>query len=172
MKFEKMDQKRLKLNPMTTFLENWPLLTAGNETIGYNTMTISWGHLGGIWNKPTMIVYVRPQRHTKEFMDQMDEFTVSVLPKEYKKALHYLGTASGRDEDKIKKAGLTPITDGNGVYFEEASMVFVCRKLYDSPICEQGFIDQKLMADIYPEADFHTMYVGEIMDILSPHESR
>lgn len=166
MSFKKVEQKALQINPMRMFLDDWPLLTAGNEKNGYNTMTIAWGHIGGIWNKPTITVYVRPQRYTKEFMDRHELFTVSVLPADYKKALTYLGRTSGRDEDKVSKAGVTPIFDQDTTYFEEAKLVFICRKLYQAQIKEEGFLDSSTIDQMYPEKDFHDMYIGEIVDVL------
>ena len=103
MRFKKVEKKDLQLNPVNMLAEGWPLLTAGDEENGYNTMTISWGHIGYMWNMPTFCVYVRPQRYTKKFVDESELFTVSVLPSEYKKALAYLGRTSGRDEDKYQK---------------------------------------------------------------------
>jgi len=166
MKFKKIERKDLQLNPIEMFADKWPLLTAGNEENGYNTMTIAWGHIGAVWNKPTITIYVRPQRYTKEFIDHNELFTVSVLPPKYNKALSYLGRTSGRDEDKIAKAGITPAFAQDTTYFEEAELVFICRKLYQDTIKEVGFLDQALMNKMYPEKDFHTMYVGEIVEIL------
>ena len=166
MHFKKVNKTDLQVNPITMFSDNWPLLTAGNEEAGYNTMTISWGHIGAIWNKPTIAVYIRPQRYTKEFVDSHELFTVSVLPSEYKKALMYLGRASGRDEDKVAKVGLTPIIDAGTTYFEEAEMVFVCRKLYQKSIKEEAFLDVTIVDTMYPKKDFHDLYIGEIVDIL------
>lgn len=45
-------------------------------------------------------------------------------------------------------------------------MVFVCRKLYSGALTGNGFVDQGLIDFNYPERDFHTMYVGEIMKVL------
>jgi len=159
----------LKINPITLFSKEWPLLTAGNSE-AYNTMTIAWGHIGAIWNGlgiPTMNVYVRPQRHTKKFMDSNELFTVSVLPPQHKESLAYLGKVSGRDEDKVAKVGLTPMFEQNFTYFGEAKMVFVCRKIYQSDIKESGFLDKCIVDKTYPNRDFHTMYVGEIVSVLS-----
>ena len=54
-----------------------------------------------------MIVYVRPSRHTYNYMEKNNYFTVSFYDDEYKKALGYLGTKSGRDTDKVKDVGFT-----------------------------------------------------------------
>lgn len=42
-----------------------------------NTMTASWGGIGVLWGKNVATVYIRPQRHTKEFVDAGDTFTIS-----------------------------------------------------------------------------------------------
>ena len=56
--------------------KEWALVTAG--TMGnFNTMTISWGGLGTLWNKPVATVYVKPIRHTHSFLDSNEYFTVS-----------------------------------------------------------------------------------------------
>ena len=36
-------------------------------------------------------------------------FTLSHFPEQYRKALGYLGSHSGRDGDKVNAAGLTPV---------------------------------------------------------------
>ena len=170
MNFKTIEPKDLHLNPITTLQDEWPLLTAGNEEDGFNTMTIAWGHIGNIWAtgvaRPTFVAYVRPQRYTHEFMDKNNMFTISVLPSDFKEALAYLGRVSGRDEDKVAKAGITPVFDQNTTYFAEAKMVLVCRKLYQAPILEEGFLDKDLMGKVYPDKDYHTMYIGEIVSVL------
>lgn len=40
----------LELDIFTKFNNQWALLTAGDET-NFNTMTISWGGMGTLWNK-------------------------------------------------------------------------------------------------------------------------
>lgn len=175
MAFINLSIEELKINPMTMIGEEWWLITAGNKINGYNTMTASWGHLGSIWGRPgqktfkglpTASVYVRPQRYTKEFMEREDIFTLSVFDQSYKKALAYLGSHTGREENKISTAGLTPLFDHETTFFEEAKMVFVCRKIYHAPLLEQGFVDKSLIENNYKDRDFHEMYIGEILKIL------
>lgn len=172
MNFNEISISELKLNPITFFADEWPLLTAGNALNGFNTMTVAWGHIGAIWSSdkgigiPTMIVYIRPQRYTKEFVDSNEIFSLSVLPAEYKETLTYLGTVSGRDEDKVTKARLTPVFDDETTYFAEAKQVFICRKIYNSPLLEDSFINKSIVDKNYPNKDFHTMYFGEIIRIM------
>lgn len=162
----------LNINPITEISKGWMLLTAGTEAEGFNTMTCSWGHIGSIWGHgggaATAICYVRPQRYTKEFVDREPLYTLSFFPEGYKKQLAYLGSHSGRDEDKVAKVGLTPVFGEGFPYFAEAKLVLVCRKLYRAPMVEEGFLDKTVLEDNYPQRDLHTMYIGEIVKILVP----
>ena len=76
--------QELQLNPMTLIAKRWMLITAGTEARGYNTMTASWGHLGSIWGHggglPTSVIYVRPQRYTKQFVDREELYTLCFFP--------------------------------------------------------------------------------------------
>lgn len=157
--------QELSLNPMTRIGSEWMLITAGTKDRGYNTMTASWGHLGCLWNKPTSVCYIRPQRYTKEFADREELYTLCFFPG-YKKELGYLGTKSGRDEDKVAAVGLTPVFGEGYTYFAEANLVLVCRKLYRAPILEEGFADQSVAEKNYPQKDFHDLYIGEIVKVL------
>ena len=162
---KEVDVKTLMLNPMTRIGDDWMLITAGCKERGYNTMTASWGHLGCIWGGYTSVCYIRPQRYTKSFVDREDLYTLCFFPG-YKKELGYLGSHSGRDEDKVAKTGLTPAFGDGFTYFEEADLVLVCRKLYRAPVLEDGFLDRDLMDKCYPDRDFHDLYVGRIEKVL------
>ena len=63
-------------------------------------------------------------------------------------------------------AGLHPVFEGEYTWFEEASLVLVCRKLYRAPLLEEGFVDKAVVEDCYPNRDFHDMYIGEIVKVL------
>lgn len=163
----------LQVNPFTLFSEDWMALAAGNEHGGYNAMTVAWGHLGSIWERgshrnclPTAVCYVRPSRYTKALMDSEEYFTLSHFPEQYRKALGYLGSHSGRDGDKIKAAGLTPVFECGTTYFAQADLVFICRMLYAQELSEVGFSDNEIVKFNYPQRDFHTMFVGEILKII------
>ncbi len=155
----------LTLNPMTLIGNEWMLITAGTESTGYNTMTASWGHLGSLWGMDTSVIYVRPQRYTKEFIDRETYYTLSFFSEAHHKALGYLGTHSGRDEDKVAAVGLTPVSDERGTWFAEANLVILCRKLYRAPLIEEGFLDRHVVDSHYPDKDFHDVYVGEIVRV-------
>ena len=44
---------------------------------------------------------------TKEIIDAQEFFSISFMGKEYREALNYCGSHSGRDTDKVANAGLT-----------------------------------------------------------------
>jgi len=129
-------------------------------------MTASWGGLGIMWNKNVAYVFLRPQRYTKEFIDATDTFSLSFYNESYRKILSYLGTVSGRDEEKIEKSGLSKASYGNTPYFEEANLVLICKKLYAQQYDPEGFIDETLDEKNYPQKDYHTMYIVEITKAL------
>lgn len=150
------------------FNNQWGLVTAGDKS-SYNTCTIAWGSFGTIWGGPCrgrsiVTVYVHPDRYTYEFLRRSDQFTVSFFPDEYHKALGYLGSHSGRDEDKISIAGLAPKLIGNAVTFEEANLTFVCRKLYEAPFEREGMADE-INNGMYATWEPHWMFVGEIVNV-------
>lgn len=159
-----INPKELQANPFQMIDGDWMLITAEKDG-QVNTMTASWGGLGIMWHKPVAYIVIRPQRYTKAFVDAADTFSLSILPKEFKKQLQYLGTVSGRDEDKIQKSGLTLATMANTPYFEEANMVFICRKLFAQDYTPDSFIDPGI-EKYYPEKDYHTLYIAEIEKLM------
>ena len=165
MGFKEIAVEELNFNPFTKIGTKWMLITAGDEK-SFNTMTASWGGMGIMWNKKVITAYIRPQRYTKEFVDANELFTVSFYDKEYRKALNICGTKSGRDCDKVKEAGLTPCFIDGTTAFEEANMIFVLRKLYSDPMPAENFLDKEIDQKCYPNKDYHTMYVSEIVKVL------
>lgn len=155
----------LQGNPFRMIGKDWMLITAGSEE-KCNTMTASWGGMGTLWNKDVAFIFVRPQRYTKSFIDRESTFSLSFFTEDWRKELSYLGKASGRDEDKIAKAGLTVEFVENTPCFREAAVTVVCRKMYRQSLSEECFIDKDVMNKNYPEKDWHDVYVGEILKIL------
>lgn len=167
---KKIDIKDLNINVYERIANDTMLITAGTKEKGYNTMTASWGEMGSLWGHggglPVSTIYIRPQRYTKQFVDNNDYYSLSFFPKGYEDDLLYLGTHSGKDEDKIAKTKLTAEFTDKVTYFKEANLVLICRKLYAQELKEECFIDKNVKEDSYPKKDFHTMYIGEIEEIL------
>ena len=165
MAFKEIQPQDLQDNVFTLIGKDW-LVVCGEKDGKANAMTASWGGMGVLWGKPVVFIFIRPQRYTKGFVDGAKGFTLSVLDESKRKVLNYLGTVSGRDEAKIEKAGLTPLSDGGFTYFSEARLAFFCRKLYAQEMKPERFIERECDAKWYPEKDYHTMYVAEIEKVL------
>ena len=159
-----------ELNPdiFSAYDKGWALVTAGSME-DFNTMTISWGGAGTLWGKPVATVYVKPCRYTHSYLDKNEYFTVSFFPEAYRKALTLLGTKSGRDGDKIGEAGLHPVTAGEGVGYEEAKLTLVCKKIYTLPF-DRAAIPQEAIHAFYETEEPHTMFVGEVLQIIRAQE--
>jgi len=166
MNFKEIKPNELVKNPFTMIGREWLPITA--EKAGKtNTMTASWGGVGVMWGKNVAMIVIRPQRYTKEYIDSSDTLSLSVLDESYRKTYNYLGSVSGRDEDKISKSKLTVAYEGDTPYFEEADTVLVCRKLYAQAQNPECFIDPDIDGKWYPGKDYHTMYILEIEKVLT-----
>ncbi len=159
--------KEKEYNVFEMFSRQWALVTAGTIE-HFNTCTIGWGSMGTIWDgadhgRSIVTVYVHPDRFTWEYLKECSLFTVSFYPETYRKALGYLGSHSGRNEDKVAAVGFTPKELGGGVTFAEAELSFVCRKLYQGPFEREGLaaeIDRGIYRDWAP----HWMFIGQIIE--------
>ena len=173
--FESKDYKAFSM-----FEDRWALVTAGTPE-AFNTCTVSWGSMGNVWgpnggDMSTVTVYIHPARYTQEFMAKYDTFTVSFFPESYRTALGYLGSHSGRDEDKVANSGLTPVAAGDGVTFKEADLTFVCKKLYEHQFDEAHLADNvkeyyAANPSMYTQVgkdrwEPHYMYIGKVVEAI------
>ena len=164
--FQRIDPKNIQENVFSLIGDQWMLVTAGTEE-RCNTMTASWGGLGVLWGAPAATCYIRPQRYTKEFLDREEYFTLTFFDEKYRRALSLCGSKSGRDVDKIKECGFTMRTAACGApYFEQARLVLVCRKRFVQEM-DPARIPQDVKEKWYPQQDYHTMYIGEIVEVLA-----
>ena len=162
MAFKKINISELSFNPFDKIGKEWMLLTGGNME-KFNTMTASWGQLGVLWNRNVLTCYIRPNRYTFEFVENGEYLTASFFGSEFKKALSFCGSHSGRDCDKVKETGLTPAEIDSCVTFEEAEMVFVLRKLYSYDLQESGFLtDDGIPGQFFSSDPYHRAYIAEI----------
>lgn len=162
MGFKQVNVEKLKFNPFEKIGTEWMLITAGQEA-SYNTMTASWGGIGVLWGRNVVTTYIRPQRYTKEFVDANELFTITFFNQKYKNALSLLGSTSGRNGDKVKQAGLTPYFLEGTTAFEEANMIWVCKKLYHDKFHQECFDEMEAETNCYPEKDYHMVYISEIV---------
>ena len=162
MSLKKIDASTLTFNPFEKLAKQWALVGAGSMD-KFNMMTVSWGAVGVIWGKPSVTAYIRQTRYTKEFVDSSDTFTLTFLKDGNRDALNVLGSKSGRDMDKMKDSGLTPIEVDGEVMFEEAELVLVCRKRFVQDMPKETFDNQETLVKWNADKNYHTMYIGEVV---------
>ena len=159
-----VDPMELNMNPVENFAQDWMALAMGNSK-KYNSMTISWGTIGELWNKPVVIVFVSSDRASKQMMDDNAYFTVTGFPrtKACKDALVYIGSHSLRDDpDKTAHAGMTvEFTEAGNPIFAEGRLAIECRKMYSAPF-DLNRVPDDIRERMYAEMGVHTMYIGEI----------
>src|SRR5512140_1249213 len=110
MALQDIEPMRFGADVFHLFNRQWLVLASGDLAAdAFNAMTISWGSLGIMWDKPIVQVAVRPTRHTHGFMERYPTFTVSAFPEAFRPALDVLGSHSGRDGDKLAEAGVTAV---------------------------------------------------------------
>lgn len=131
-----------------------------------NTMTIAWGSVSFVWNKPIFMAFVRYTRDTYQMVEHANEFTISIpLDKDLKKELSYCGSKSGRDYDKIKECNLK-LRDAriiNTPILADCEMHYECKVIYKQAM-EPGNILQSVKDRYYSTNNYHVVYYGEIVD--------
>ncbi|KUO72086.1 MAG: flavin reductase [Desulfosporosinus sp. BRH_c37] len=164
-KFKEVNPEQFEHSPFKLIGKDWMLIAAEKDG-KVNTMTASWGGFGVMWGKNVAYIVIRPQRYTKEFIDNSNTFSLTFFADSFKKQLSYLGTVSGRDEDKIQKSNLTVLNISDTPYFEEGNIVIFCHKLYAQELSPECFTVPELNEKWYPDIDHHTLYIAEVTKIL------
>jgi len=164
--FQKITPDIVEINPFDKIGKDWMLVTAGNEEKA-NTMTASWGALGQMWGRDAAFVVIRQSRFTKEFIDREGRFSLSFPKEKYRKLMKFLGTVSGRNEDKIKESGVD-IGFYDGVpYIDQADFILICHVMSATEIKPGDFKDMDIDGTWYKDKDYHTLYIAGITDILA-----
>lgn len=163
----KVAPSEIDINPFSSFGSDWMALATGTKK-SFNSMTIAWGTVGQLWNKPVVMVFVSKDRYSKKLMDDNSYFTVTGFPqtRACKDALIYIGSHSQRDEpDKTANAGLTvEFTELGNPTFTQGSICFECKKIYSDEF-ESDKVPADILENMYAEMGMHTMYIGEIVNV-------
>ena len=113
-----------------------------------NVMTAAWA---GICCSVPPCIYVSLRKATYTYGNILERkaFTVSIPSESHVTEADYFGIASGRDVDKFKATGLTPVKSDlvDAPYIKEFPLILEC----------------KLLRHI--EIGLHTEFIGEIMDV-------
>src|SRR5512138_304345 len=95
-----------------------------------NVMTAAWA--GICCSAPPCVgVSLRKATYSYGNIVERKAFTVNVPSENYVKEADYFGIASGKDEDKLSKAGLTPVRSEvvDAPYIKEFPLILECRLL-------------------------------------------
>jgi len=151
--FKQITPQEIQGNVFKMVGGEWMLITAGTPE-KFNSMTASWGGMG-IWGKPSAFILVHNTRHTYEFLEKENYYTLSFFDEKYRPALREIfGRKSGRDLDKAKEAGLTGIEcEPSGVAYAEAKLIIVCKKTFS------------VMTTNNEPPNGHKLYFGEIVSV-------
>lgn len=84
------------------------LVSCGNAETGINLFTAAW--TGTLCTEPAMCyISVRPSRYSYEIIKQTEVFVINLTTEKLARATDWCGVRSGRDYDKFKECGLTPL---------------------------------------------------------------
>ncbi|MCU0861674.1 MAG: flavin reductase family protein, partial [Methanomassiliicoccales archaeon] len=124
------------LGPRTLLYPAPALVVASYDKNGRaNAATVAWA---GICcsSPPCMAVSLRKATYTYGCIMEHKAFTINVPSEDLVEKVDYLGTASGRDEDKLVAAGLTPVKSVlvDAPYLREFPLVLECKVLHVTEI--------------------------------------
>ena len=165
--FQEVSTRDLSFKVFETIANVWGVVTMQDEG-KVNAMTVNWFQMGHLWRDDVVTVYIRPQRHSYPLMNARDTFSVCIFEPndEDRKKLSFLGSASGKDHDKLAECGYTAQYDGETPYIAQAKWVFICEKIYVQDLDPAGFLDREFADKEYQAGDYHRMYVARIKKVL------
>ena len=113
-----------------------------------NIITVAWA--GTVCTNPPMVsISVRPSRYSYKMIEDTGEFVINLTNESLVKACDYCGVVSGRDADKFKKTGLTPIP------MEHVRAMGIG----ESPVNMECRVTEKR------ELGSHTMFIAEVVGV-------
>ena len=84
------------------------LVSCGATPEEYNMLTVAW--TGTVCTTPPMCyISVRPERHSYAVIRRTGEFVINLTTRSMARATDWCGVRSGRDFDKFRETGLTPV---------------------------------------------------------------
>ncbi|GEM_PF-305493 len=171
--FQPFDHNVLAIDPFTVGVTRPALLVTGHEGEKCNAMTIGWGTAGRIWNTDAGVIFVRGSRYSKELLDKYDSFSVTFFRKTKTNdlMLKYFGTASGRDEDKLKTSHMEVDYFKGTPYIDEGELVAILKKISVTEMKAEDFADKEILEKFYTNGhdkdDFHYIVCGSILQLMA-----
>ncbi|MBP5473723.1 MAG: flavin reductase family protein [Bacteroidales bacterium] len=124
------------------------LVSCGATIQEYNVLTVAW--TGTTCTNPAMCyISIRPERYSYDIIKRNGCFVINLTTTELAKATDWCGVKSGRDVNKFKETGLTPIP---------ATIV-------SAPMIEESPINiECVVKDIIPLGS-HDMFLSEVVAV-------
>lgn len=124
------------------------IVTVGSKPEEWNPLTIAW--TGTICSDPPMCyISVRPERYSFDILMKNMEFTINLTTIEMANATDWIGVKSGRDFNKWKETGLTPIP-GEKVL---------------SPTIEQSPLSIECRVKSIMDLGTHHMFIADVLNV-------
>ena len=124
------------------------LVSCGADPEEWNVLTVAW--TGTICSDPAMCyISVRPERHSYDIIKRNMEFTINLTTADMAKATDWCGVRSGKDFDKWKETGLTPIP-GEKV---------------KSPTIEESPLSIECRVKTIVSLGTHDMFIAEVLNV-------
>ena len=146
--------KKVKIGPYQLSdltLSKTSLLVTMSKDDKPNVMALDWKTIGQLWMDPICVIAVDPSRYSFSLLEEVGEFSLNVPSPAIRSTVSIAGSYSGRDTDKIAKAGLK-LQDAKIItvpVLADASIIYECKVIHkaeSSPICS------------------HRLFFGEILE--------
>jgi flavin reductase (DIM6/NTAB) family NADH-FMN oxidoreductase RutF len=113
-----------------------------------NIITIAWCGIVAS-NPPQISISIRPSRHSHKLITVEREFVVNIPSKDILKETDLCGTISGKDTDKFKLCGFTPV---------KSSKIF-------SPMIKECPVNIECKLKDVIKLGSHDMFIGEVVAV-------
>ncbi len=124
------------------------LVTCGASPEEWNMLTVAW--TGTICSDPAMCyISVRKERHSYPIIKERMEFTINLTTEAMANATDWAGVRSGKDYNKWKETGLTPIPG------EKVA----------SPTIEESPLSIECRVKTIMSLGSHDMFIAEVLNV-------
>ena len=124
------------------------MVSCGATKEEYNIITVAW--TGTICTDPAMCyISLRPERHSYGIIKKNGQYVINLTTSDLAFATDWCGVKSGRDIDKFKKTGLTPIP---------ATVV-------SAPLIKESPINIECIVKEIKELGSHHMFISEVVAV-------
>lgn len=127
------------------------LVSCGDSEENYNIFTVAW--TGTVCTDPAMCyISVRRERHSYDLIRRTGEFVINLTTEKLARATDWCGVRSGRDFDKFREMGLTPVpaSEVKAPLIDESPLSIECRV---REVIELGTHDMFLAEVVAVDAD-------------------